>query len=576
MYRRIRYVVVIASITALSAIGFSSCRTTTKAQPEAQTKTTKRPNIVMIVTDDLGYSDVSPFGSSINTPNIEALAKEGMKLTNFHSGPGCSPSRSMMMTGIDNHPIGLATMDDAPQSKSQKGKPGYEGTLNKRAVILPELLKDNGYNTYLSGKWHLGKEPGFLPRDRGYTDGFAMLLADSTHFSISNGPGLGPAPYLEWSQSSNETKQLTSLPKDFYSTTYYTDKGMEMIERNRNNGKPFFLFLAFTAPHLPLQAPKEYLAKYKGKFDEGWDVFRQRRFERMKQLGIIPANITLPPRASGNVAWNSLTPEQKKYEAKRMEIYAAMIEYMDYSTGRLVNYLKSIGEYDNTIFVFMSDNGGSGRKWEETEFFSTAIKKEKWDNSYENIGNDNSYITIGPGWANVSSTPLYEFKGRVSEGGCRVPVIMSYKGFIQPNSKSNAFTESPDFMPTFLDYLGIERPGTTYKGRPNLEIEGRSLRPLLEGKATRIYGDDDAIGYELFGTGNSALFMGDWKILKLEPKFQGKWKLFNLAEDPREIVDLSEKYPDRLKKMVTLYEEYEKKRGVIPADPEVVRELERI
>lgn len=576
MYRRICYMVVIASVTTLSAIGFSSCRKNIQAQPDTTTTKPKRPNIVMVVADDMGYSDLSPFGSSINTPNLEALAKEGIKLTNFHTGPGCSPSRSMMMTGIGNHPVGLATMDDAPQSKSQKGQPGYEGTLNKRAVILPELLKDNGYNTYISGKWHLGKEPGFLPRDRGYTDGLAMLLADSTHFSISNGPGLGPAPYLEWDQSSNPTKQLTSLPKDFYSTTYFTDKGMEMIERNRNNGKPFFLFLSFTAPHLPMQAPKAYLDKYKGKFDEGWDVFRQKRFDRMKQLGLIPANIELPPRASGNVPWDSLTPQQKKYEAKRMEIYAAMIEYMDHSTGRLINYLKSIGEYDNTIFLFMSDNGGSGRKWEESEFFATAIKKEKWDNSYENIGNDNSYITIGPGWANVSSTPFYEFKGRVSEGGTRVPVIMSYKGFIQPNSKSHAFLQSPDFMPTFLDYLGIEHPGTTYKGRPNLEIEGRSFRSILEGKATRIYGEDEPIGFELFGTGNSALFMGDWKILKLEPKFQGKWKLFNLAEDPRELVDLSGKYPDRLKKMVTMYEEFEKKRGVIPADPEVVRELERI
>ncbi|MBD2181608.1 arylsulfatase [Aerosakkonema funiforme] len=568
MYKRIPKFLLLLSFSTFALIGFSFWKKSSQAQSDSAKK--KAPNIVMLIADDMGYSDVGAFGGEISTPNIDALARGGMKFTNFHAGAACSPSRSMMLTGIDNHLVGLGTMAE-DLTERQKGNPGYEGYLNDRVVTLPTLLKDAGYNTYMVGKWHLGHDEGHFPSDKGFTQSFSLIQGAATHFSqMGYSPGSPIATY----KSNGKDAQL---PANFYSTDFYTNKLIEFINQNRRDNKPFFIYGAFTSPHDPLQAPQQYIRKYMGKYDIGWDRIREQRFQRLKQLGIIPNNLQLPPRQPGVPAWDSLTPEKKRYNAKLMAIYAGMVDNLDTNIGRLIAHLKSIGEYENTIFVFMSDNGAAAHDFAAGhKEFEDWFKKEGINNSYENIGNKNSFVAYGEGWADVSATPHYGFKGRVYEGGIRVPAIFYYPKAIKAGTKTTAFASVMDFMPTFLDYAGFKHPGTNYQGRPILPMNGRSLRPLLEGKAARIYGENDAIGFELFGDGNRALFMGDWKVLRVnKPRGDNQWKLFNIAQDPRELVDLGKQYPDKLNKMISLYEQYEKDKGVVYFDDDPDKVFDR-
>lgn len=551
----------LVSVTAIIVIGFASWRKSTEVQRERARS--KPPNIVLLIADDLGYSDLSLYGGEVSTPNIEALANRGMMFTKFYAGATCSPSRSMLISGIDNHQAGLGSMGEY-LSPNQVGKPGYEGFLNNRVVSLATLLKDGGYHTYMVGKWHLGAKSGYLPSDRGFEQSFALLQGAANHYNqMGYNPARPKADYINNGEAVN-------LPANFYSTDVYTDRLIEYIDRDRSSSKPFFIYAAFTSPHDPLQASQADIKKFLGKYDMGWDKLRQQRFDRMKKLGIIPANIELPPRWSRVPVWDSLTPEQKRYESKKMAIYSAMIKNLDDNIGRLIDHLKKIGEYDNTIFIFLSDNGAEGNNRLESQKYQTWFKKEGIDNSYQNIGNANSFVGLNRAWAQVGSTPFLWYKGRVSEGGIRVPAIFSYAGVIKAGNKTAAFASVMDVMPTLLEYAGVKHPGTSYKGNQILPMQGRSLRSLLEGKRDRIYNENDGIGFELFGSGNSALFQGDWKILKLSPPWgDGQWKLFNLREDPRELVDLSKQHPERLVKMISLYEKYAQEKGVISASKEL-------
>lgn len=565
MNRRMTKLIFIATSATLAVIGFSSWNNITKAQSN-RSESKKRPNIVMIIADDMGYSDLRMYGGEVPTPNIEALAKTGTILTNFHAMPSCSPSRATLLSGIDNHKSGLGTMYEYLEPY-QEGKPGYEGYLNNRVVSLATMLKDGGYNTYMVGKWHLGAESPYLASDRGFEQSFILLNGEANHFSEKEITPNRPPQY-------RSNGAVVSVPQDFYSTDFYTNKVIEYIDnRDRTSGKPFFAYTAYTSPHIPFQVAQKYIQKYLGKYDMGWDKLREQRFARQKQLGLIPANLQLPPRIPGVPAWNQLTPERQRYESKRFAIYAGMIENLDDNVGKLIDHLKQIGEYDNTLFVFSSDNGPEGVDRRATKEADEWAKKAGYDNGYENMGNPNSLISVQAGWAQVSATPFLGYKEHLSEGGTREPTFFSYPGVIKAGAKSDAFLFVRDIMPTLLDFAQVEHPGESYKGNRIFKMDGRSMQPLLEGKVSQIYGYNDPVGFELtLDSVDNALYLGDWKILKIgEPPFgDGKWKLFNLRTDPRELNDLSKQYPDRLAAMIFLYKQYEQENGVIsaPAKPQ--------
>lgn len=571
MYRRISRFLIVVGIGALGFVGLSSLKETAEAQVSGR----KRPNILFIIADDMGYSDLGVFGGELPTPTLDALAKQGMILTNFHTGPTCSPSRSMILTGVDNHRAGLGTMPDRITDE-QRGSPAYLGILNDNVVTVATLLKNGGYHTYMTGKWHLGEDEERLrPNGRGFEESFAILEGGADHYGQTTfGPNI-PARYARNGKivaeiPAGRVSEDNGLPDNFFTTKTYTDMMIEFIEKNRNTGQPFFGYLAHTAPHEPLQIPPRYHQKYLAQYSAGWDEIRKARFERQKELGIIPDYLELPDRWDNVEAWNSLSAEERRIETKKMAVYAGMVEYMDAEIGRLVDYLKKIGEYENTIIIYFTDNGASWRDFTATiSAWGEWVNRIGYDNSYENIGNPDSFTGLGYGWAQVMTTPHYGAKGTMAEGGTRGHFFVHYPGKIQVGM-SKAFASVKDLAPTALDYAGVPQPGTNYKGRTIHPIEGKSMRPLLEGFAERLYGDDEPIAFELYGTINKALYLGDWKILKLGPDdWEGsktaEWQLFNIGIDPTEQHNLSEQYPELLDRMVEMYEREEKSWGFIPA-----------
>ena len=555
-------------ITTFTVLASSSGKESNEVQAR-RSAGTERPNIVMIVADDMGYADLGVYGSEIETDTIDSIAREGVVLTNFHTGPSCSPTRSQLLTGVDNHHAGLGNMFEK-LSPNQKGKPGYEGVLNDKVVTLPSLLRDSGYNTYMSGKWHLGgtieketgEKAGFDPYERGFQEVFTMLEGGGDHHSMR-----GFSPFIPVNDFTKNGQKVTSLPDDFYSTTFFTNQMMEYIEQNRRDGKPFFAYLALSAPHSPYQAPDEYIQKYLKTYEAGWDKVRAQRFNRMKQLGIIPKYIELPERWEEAPSWDSLGAEKQKISTKKMAIYAAMIDFMDDEIARFIKYLKDVGEYDNTIFVFLTDNGADGHNREEDETYEKWFAEEGIDNSYENMGRPNSFITRNVGWAQVSATPHYAEKATHGEGSLTGAFFFKYTG-VTGSGTNNAFTSVRDVTPTLLEYAGVHHPGSSYKGRTIFPMVGKSMRPLLEGWGERIYAKDEPIPFETFGTGDAALYLGSWKVVRLMPPWgNATWKLYNLEIDPTESTDLSRVYPRLYETMIAEYKKYEREVGVVPADP---------
>lgn len=363
---------------------------------QADESKASRPNIVLIVADDAGIADIGSFGSEIRTPNIDALASAGVRFTQFGVSATCSPSRSMMLTGSDNHIAGLGNMAEFT-APNQKGKPGYEGYLNDRVVPVSSLLKDAGYNTYMAGKWHMGEEPEHWPAARGFMRDLTLMPGGSSHFDDMWGAKGERQLYTQ------NGKILEALRPGFHSSEDYTAAIINNIEENRADGKPFFAYLALQAPHDPFQLPNEWLDKYKGQYDQGYDVTRAARIERMKKLGIIAAHATVFPRLQKVPAWTELSEEDRRQSARRMELYAGMVENMDANIGKLIDYLKAKNLYDNTLIVFLSDNGPEG---------NTMNIAGPWDNSkFEDWGKKGTFIQYGAAWAQVSAGPYRMFKG---------------------------------------------------------------------------------------------------------------------------------------------------------------------
>ena len=547
---------------AFSSLSFGALQA--QAEDPLQTEQKgKRPNFLLIVADDLGYSDLGSYGGEINTPVLDKLAQQGWRYTNFYVSPTCSPTRSMLLTGTDTHVAGLGSMSEflAP---NQMGKPGYEGVLNKRVVTVASLLQDNGYHTYMTGKWHLGFEPDEIPRARGFERDFSLLSGAASHFDDKwNIEWQRPnAPYTE------DGRPLEKLPKGFYSTKTYTDKMIRFIEEGRQDGKPFFAYLAYTAPHSPLHVPNDWLRRYKNRYDAGWDEIRQQRLARMQELGIVDKGVNAADRLWFLPRASMLMPAVRVMQGRKMELYAAMVEYMDDQIGRLFDHLKQIGEYDNTIIIFISDNGAegndllamlAGRRGSMGFLHASNNFAEKGHNY---IGRKGTYAEVGPAWAQVSSVPFRLYKGLHAEGGIASPLIVSGPGVRGAGGiNKKAVLHVMDIVPTLLELAGVQHP-STYNGREVAPVQGKSWVGMLAGRTQSPRGPDDWLGWELFG--NRAIRQGDWKISWLyQPFGTADWQLFNLADDPGEQYDLSDKFPGKKTELVGLWDEYVKMNGVI-------------
>ena len=513
-----------------------------------------RPNILLIVVDDMGYSDIAPFGGEIDTPNLDALAKSGMLFTDFHTSAACSPTRSMLFSGTDNHLAGVGSMGETI-TPNQKGKPGYEGYLNDRVVAIPTLLRDAGYFTAMAGKWHLGEELEQDPSRRGFQKAYTMLSGGTSHFDDEW------MMYANYTPTYRENGARVHVPKGFYSSEFYTSKLMEYLDE-RPADQPFFGYLAFTAPHDPLHAPDDWIDRYKGEYDAGYDALRQTRLKQLEDLGFIAPGAKPFPRLSTIPSWEELTDEQKKVEARRMEVYAAMIANIDHQLGRLFGHLKKTGQWENTLVIFFSDNGANGLQMHQYPHTDEAWIERNSDNRFENFGRQYSRMAAGPAWAQVSMTPFRLFKLVVAEGGIRSPLIMAGPGVEKPSTRSGAFSHVMDIAATILEAAQTPHPGTSYKGRQVERLRGRSLFPVLSGKASVVYKDDTAVSWELFGM--RAVRKGDYKLLWLVKPFgPDDWQLYNLAKDPGETVDLSGRRPELRNEMIEIWNRYSQETGVI-------------
>ncbi len=536
--------------------------TSCSAEQNTSKKIKARPNILLIVADDLGFTDLGCYGSEIKTPNIDALATQSLRLTSFCTGPTCSPTRGMLLTGVDAHRNGFGTMVD-DWADNQLGLRGYEGYLNFDVVTFPKLLQDAGYHTSIAGKWHQGspRKKEQWPFSRGFTRSFCLIPGGGGHF-YDKQPFLSVIPESAYLQDSS---LVGTLPKDFYSTKNYADKAIEYIDESVQADKPFFHFLSYTAPHWPLQVPDEFVDLYKGRYNDGYEALALERLDNGKKAGTIPANAALPPLSPNVIPWKELEPEEQQLASKSMEIYAAMIERLDHHTGRVIQHLKDIGEYENTLLIFMADNGAEGnsimgymgtREWVDTTF----------DNSLANIGKINSYVELGTGWAQVSSLPFKWYKAFATEGGVRAPAMFRYpKGKNIANTINHNFVSVLDLAPTFLELAGVQHPQTTYKGREIFPIQGTSMLPLLAGESKSVHPPEKVHAWELYG--RRGLRKGKWKAEWMEPPYgNNEWELYDLEQDIAQQQNVAKQYPDKLKELINDWKEYEKTNEVTLPD----------
>lgn len=508
----------------------------------------KRPNVVIILADDVALMDFGAYGGEARTPNIDALAGRGALFTQYRASPLCSPSRAMLLTGIDAHLTGVATIPEV-LPKEQKGRPGYRMALEPGVLTLADRLRAQGYRTVMAGKWHMGEEPGEMPQAHGFDRSFALAASGADNWADQ-----AYIPYYKdapWFEDGVET----SLPEDFYSSRFIVDTAIKYLAET-DPAKPFFAYLPFQAIHIPVQAPQEFIDRYKGRYDQGWEALRKERHARAQALGLIPQGAPLADLPPDFRAWDSLSAEDRALYAARMEVNAAMLEAMDFHIGRLIAHLKAKGEYESTIFIVSSDNGPEPSRGDDTATLGLFHWLTGYDIGAENIGGPGSWVFIGPEWAAAAATPGAWFKFYATEGGIRVPLIMAGPGIAPQKVTSPAMIT--DVAPTVLDWLDVDPKPST--GKP---MTGRSLLPVLEGAAASAYGPDEARAVEV--SGNSALYLGDYKITRsVPPVGDGQWRLYNLARDPGETTDLSASEPAMMQRMLAEYDAYAERVGVLP------------
>ena len=513
------------------------------------------PNVVILLADDWGFSDVGAFGAEFATPNIDALARGGVRFSNFHVAGSCSPTRAMLQTGVMNHRAGLGNMPETIPD-AHVGKPGYDTVMNHRVVTIAQMLRAGGYRTYLTGKWHLGGDATRLPHARGYDRAFALEASGADNFEQR------PIEALYAKANWTENGRPATLPKDFYSSRFVVAQMIDYIERDRPSGKPFLASVNFLANHIPVQAPDADIARYAAMYRDGWTRLREARARRAAALGLVPEDagmVTMPTTRD----WATLDTEERLAAVRVMQVYAAMATAMDREVGRLVTHLKKTGDYDNTVFIFTSDNGA-----EPTDPYNRWLNRfslrQRYDISTANIGRRNSFSAIGPSWASAASAPLSGYKFSATEGGLRVPLIIAWPGHreVRAGAIAGGLAHVTDIVPTVSELTGVPLHGGIWQGRGVEPVTGRSLAPLLRDETASVRGVDEPLGYEL--SGNAALFRGDHKLVRnLPPTGDGQWRLFDIRQDPGETRDLAAAMPDRFAAMMAQYRAYARTNGVL-------------
>ncbi len=508
------------------------------------------PNILLIVADDLGYADLGVFGSDIRTPNIDAITADGTLFTDFHTSPSCQPTRAMLMSGNNNHVAGVGRQHRSPLIAM--GVNGFEGYLSERIVPFPVLLQQAGYRTYMTGKWHLGRAPEQGPHARGFDRSFALIDGAGAHFS---GKGMFPGGSL-YRMDGEEV----SFPEGAYTTELFTDRLIEFIDAEQGNRRPFFAYAAYTAPHWPLQVPDAYLDLYAGHYDEGYDRLREQRMASLQAAGIVPADAELPPRNDAIVPWHALTRAEQRTEARKMELYAAMVENLDHHVGRLVTYLKERDLYDSTLIVFMSDNGAAGEDYYNRGPITQYLQAH-YSDRYEDMGRPGSWISYGPQWAEAGSAPFKRFKTYTTEGGMVTPLIVAGPG-VAAAEVHRSYTTVMDLAPTFLEVAGQAYPSDGEV----LPMLGESLLPVLKGEATATH-DADYVTV-LYYEGRGFVRQGNWKLVNVEPPFdESAFRLHDLSTDPGEVQDLSDRNPAMREHLLKLWRKTRQELGILlPAD----------
>lgn len=520
------------------------------------------PNILLIVVDDMGFSDTQPFGGEIQTPHINRLAAQGIRFTRFHTSSLSAPTRAMLLTGVDNHQNGLGIMPPL-HAKNQYLQPGYEGGINLNVMTLAEVLHENNYYTCMAGKWHLGAQKENLPSERGFEESFTMLGGGAGHFCNSFALSDSEQPVTFYLDNG---KKVDKLPDNFYSTRYYTDKMIEYL-RKCPQDKPFFGYLAFTAPHDPLQIIPEWKDRNQGMYDAGYDSIRIARLERQRQMGLIPAQTPDTGLSNPGIQWNRLSEEQQKEQSRKMEIYASMIEYVDYSIGRVLGELEEEHKLDNTLIVFMSDNGANPKEPESYPGNTKEVIQERFDNQLNNYGNPDSFISLGEAWAEVCNTPYSLYKMTTHEGGICVPLIISGKDIIQKGSiDRSTLLHVTDLFPTILEYTHTRRP-SSYHNTTLAPLYGKSFaQRLTVADSSSLRTPGEALCFEM--KEDKAVIQGKWKAVLLTPPHGDgtTWTLYNMETDVAELHDLSAVYPAKLKELIGLWNDYAKAVGYIQSD----------
>lgn len=501
------------------------------------TTAAERPNVVILLADDLGWSDIGCYGGEIETPHLDALAAGGLRFTQFYNGARCCPTRAALLTGLYPHQAGIGHMT------GDGGTPAYQGYLNDQCLTLGEAMRAAGYATLMTGKWHVGSAPGQWPMDRGFDRFWGTPSGGGVYFKDTL--------RIRKEVFFAEGNERIEPPDDLYVTDTFTDHAMRFIEeavKDGGGGKPFFLYLAHIAPHWPLQAKPEDIAKYRGRYDGGWDAARALRFERQREMGLVPAESTLSPRDPAAKPWWAITEAAQRELAHRMEIYAAQVDSIDQNVGSLVAKLKALGQFETTLILFLSDNGCSAEGGPGG--FSRGEEGAP-------IGTGLSYASAGLEWANVSDTPFRKFKMDTHEGGIATPLVAHWPaGIAERGGLRNEPGHVVDLMPTLLDLAGGSDP-TTREGRTILPIEGRSLRPLFGEGAEA--GDDRPLFWE--HQGNRAVRRGDWKLVAPQG---GEWELYDLSTDRSESRDLAGEQADRVRDLAAQWEAWAARCGVSP------------
>lgn len=489
----------------------------------------KRPNIVIIMADDMGFSDLGCYGGEIRTPHLDRLGRQGLRFTQFYNAARCCPSRAALLTGQYPHRAGIGEM-------VEKGR--YAGYLLPTALTAAEALGQAGYQTYMAGKWHVGEDSLHWPLQRGFHHYYGLVSGASSYYELDSG------------RTFLHDNRRTRPGPGFYATQDYTDHALDFIRQGSASGRPFFLYLAYTAPHWPLHAPDSAVEPYLGRYALGWDALRRQRYRRLVQEGILSPQWPLSPRDTAVPDW--ATEPRKAHWDRRMAVYAAMVTLMDAGIGRVVEQLERLGELENTVIFFLADNGGCA---EIPHIYYKKRKTMSEEALSGHVGNPSSYVGYENRWASASNTPFRLYKSFVHEGGIASPLLVSWPRQIRKGRLVQEVAHITDLMPTCLELAGVPYP-QAYAGRPLLPPDGRSLLPLLEGRASL---PPRELLWEHYG--NRALRQGRWKLVAERNQ---PWELYDLQADRTETRNLAAAQPGRVATLAKRYHQLAARAGVLP------------